>query len=86
MFYNPEARDDTIEICVNRREKSDAKAFCKLLGIGVSTWYRNLGNAEIQRHGMPPAKPKEAGGCRGVGRPASRASGAKAAKNLRRSW
>jgi len=86
MIYNPEARDDTIEICVNSREKSDAKAFCKLLGIGVSTWYRNLGNAEIQRHGMPPAPPKESRGCRGVGRPASRASGAKAAKNLRRSW
>ena len=50
MIYNPEARDDVIEICVNSREKNDAKKFCKLLGIGVSTWYRNLGNAEIQRH------------------------------------
>ena len=79
MIYNPEARDDVIEICVNSREKNDAKKFCKLLGIGVSTWYRNLGNAEIQRHGMPPGKPKEAGGCRGVGRPANRAGGAKGA-------
>ena len=68
MIYNPEARDDTIEICVNSREKRDAKEFCKAIGIGVSTWYRNLGNAEMQRHGKPPAKPKEAGGCRGAGR------------------
>jgi hypothetical protein len=33
----------------------------------------------LQRHGMPPGKPKESGGCRGVGRPASRAGGAKGA-------
>jgi hypothetical protein len=79
MFYNPEARIDTIEVCVNEAEKNAAKALCKALGIGVSTWYRNLGNAELQRHGMPPGKPKESGGCRGVGRPASRAGGAKGA-------
>jgi hypothetical protein len=79
MIYNPEARDDTIEICVNSKEKSDAKKHCKALGIAVSTWYRNLGNTELQRHGMPPAKPREAGGCRGVGRPANRAGGAKGA-------
>ena len=79
MFYNPEARVDTIEICVNEAEKNAAKALCKALGIGVSTWYRNLGNAELQRHGTPPGKPKESGACRGVGRPASRAGGAKGA-------
>lgn len=75
MIYNPEARDDTIEICVNSKEKSDAKTFCKMLGIGVSTWYRNLGNAEMQRHGMPSAAPKESRGCPGRGRLASRPRG-----------
>jgi hypothetical protein len=77
MFYNPDARIETIEICVNHSEKSAAKALCKALGIGVSAWYRGLGNAELQRHGTPPAKPKESRHCRGVGRPASRAGGAK---------
>jgi hypothetical protein len=77
MFYNPEARVDTIEICVNEAEKNAAKALCKALGIGVSTWYRNLGNAELQRHGKPPSRPKESGHCRGVGRPASRAGSGK---------
>jgi hypothetical protein len=79
MFYNPEARYDTIEICVNPQEKSDAKAHCKALGIGLSTWYRGLGNAELQRHGKSASHPKESRHCPGVGRPANRAGGAKGA-------
>jgi hypothetical protein len=92
MLYNPaisdddEPRDLTIEICVSPTEKATTKAFCKALGVGVSTWYRNLANAEMQRHGKPPAHPKESRGCRGPGRTASRAGGAKGARNMRRSW
>ena len=74
---NHAARTTTIEILVNDTEKNAAKALCKTLGIGLSTWYRGLGNAEVQRHGMPPSPPKESRHCRGVGRPASRAGGPK---------
>lgn len=75
MFYNPDARLDTIEVCVSPTEKSAAKALCKSLGIGVSTWYRNLGNAELQRHGTGGTRAAEPRHCPGRGRPASRARG-----------
>jgi len=81
---NHAARTTTIEILVNDEEKTAAKTLCKALGIGLSTWYRGLGNAAVQQHGMPPARPKESRHCRGVGRPANRACGAKggARRNL----
>lgn len=75
MFYNPEARTTTIEILVNDSEKTAAKALCKALGIGLSTWYRGLGNAEIKRHGKSASHLKESRHCPGVGQPASRAGG-----------
>jgi hypothetical protein len=66
-------RINNIEVCLNDEEKGGAIALCKVLGIGLSTWYRGLGNEEIQRHRTPPAPPRESRGCRGA-RPASRAS------------
>lgn len=86
MLYNPEARTDIVEVCVNTIEKSEAKAHCKAIGIGLSAWYRSLGNAELQRHRNGAPAPKESRGCPGAGRLATRASGAKGAKNMRRSW
>lgn len=81
---NHAARTTTIEVLVNDEEKSAATALCKALGIGLSTWYRGLGNVAVQQHRMPPAPPRESRHCRGVGRPASRAGGAKggARRNL----
>jgi hypothetical protein len=76
---NHAARTTTIEILVNDSEKNAAKALCKALGIGLSTWYRGLGNAELQRHGKSVSHPKESRHCPGVGRPANRAGGAKGA-------
>jgi hypothetical protein len=77
---NHAARTIPIEVLLNDEEKSAAKALCKNLGIGLSTWYRGLGNAEVQRNGKPPAPPKESRGCRGVGRPASRGRGVSSAR------
>lgn len=74
---NHAARTTTIEVLVNDAEKSGAAELCKTLGIGLSTWYRGLGNAEVRRHGMPPAAPKESRGCPGPGRQACRPRGAK---------
>ena len=70
---NKNARYITAEVLLNEQEKRSAVAVCKDLGIGLSTWYRGLGNAAIRTHGMPPAPPKESRGCRGS-RPANRAS------------
>lgn len=77
---NQAARTTTIEILVNDDEKSAAKALCKTLGIGLSTWYRGLGNAAVQQHRSPPARPTESRHCRGAGRVANRASGPKGAR------
>lgn len=70
---NKNARYITAEVLLNEQEKHGAAAVCKDLGIGLSTWYRGLGNAAVRAHGMPPAPPRESRACRG-GRPASRAS------------
>lgn len=69
---NPKTRFITVEVLLNEQEKRGAAAVCKDLGIGLSTWYRGLGNAATRAHGKPPAPPKESRGCRGM-RPASRA-------------
>lgn len=74
---NHAARTTTIEVLVNEDEKNAAKALAKAFGMGLSTWYRGLGNAAVQQHRMPPAPPRESRNCRGVGRPANRAGGAK---------
>lgn len=81
---NHAARTTTIEILVNDAEKNAAKDLCKKLGIGLSTWYRGLGNAEVQRNGKPPMHQKESRACPGVGRPACRGRNVKggARRNL----
>lgn len=83
---NPAARNTTIEVLVNDTEKSAAAALCKELGIGLSTWYRGLGNAAVQQHRKPLPLPGESRGCRGPGRIASRASAVKGAVSGRRTF
>ena len=72
---NPNARYITAEVLLNDEEKESALAVCRALGIGLSTWYRALGNEAVRTHRSPPAPPKEPGGCRGIGKPASRGAG-----------
>lgn len=71
---NTNARVETAEVCLNPEEKTAHKALAKVFGKGLSTWYRDLGNAELRRHGTSPARATESRGCRGPGRPANRAS------------
>lgn len=73
---NQNARHITAEVLLNEEEKRNAVAVCKALGIGLSTWYRGLGNAAVSTHGKRPRPPAESRLCRGVGKAASRASGA----------
>lgn len=75
---NPNARYITAEVLLSDQEKRRAVEVCKDLGIGLSTWYRGLGNAAARAHGMPPAPPKESRHCRGQHTPASRAKPAMA--------
>lgn len=73
---NENTRYITAEVLLNEDEKRDAVAVCRALGIGLSTWYRGLGIAAVRTHSMRPKPPAESRLCRGVGKPASRASGA----------
>lgn len=75
MSLNLNARTIPVEVLLNDDEKSQAKAFCKTLGLGLSAWYRSLGNEAIRRHGTGPATGKESRHCPGPGRPAARARG-----------
>jgi hypothetical protein len=52
-------------------------ALSKLLGISKSALNRSLINSAVRTHGMAPPPGRESRVCRGVGRPASRAGGAK---------
>lgn len=81
MSFNPNARTVPVEVLLNDEEKSQAKAFCKTLGLGLSAWYRSLGNEAIRRHGTGPAVSKESRHCPGRGRMASRAG---SVNNVRR--
>lgn len=75
MSLNPETRTECVEVIANIGEKASWRDHCREIGIPVSTWLRGLGNTEVQRHGKPPAPPKESRACRGGGKIASRASG-----------
>lgn len=71
---NPNTRHHCIEMLINDNELSGLNTICTALGVAKSVFLRSLMNAQVQRHGMPPAPPKESRHCRGVARPASRAS------------
>ena len=86
MSLNPDVRTEVLETLLNPKEMGNFTALSKLLGISKSALNRCLINNAVQTHGIAPPPLKESRGCRGVGRPASRAGGSKGAKNLRRSW
>lgn len=79
MSLNPATRTETVEVLFNPEELAGLDSIRKLFGIGRSTFLRGLSNSVVGAHGKPPDRPKESRGCRGVGRPASRAGSAKGA-------
>lgn len=69
---NEKARIATVEVLLNPEEVSRLDMLRG--GLGRSPYFRSLMHAAARTHGMPPAGPKESRHCRGLGRPASRAS------------
>jgi hypothetical protein len=77
MSLNPNVRTEVLETLLNPMELSGFAALSKLLGLSKSALNRSLINSAVQSHGMAPPPSRESRGCRGVGRPASRAGGPK---------
>lgn len=78
-MFHAALEDDTrinrVEVLVSDKEKRSAKEVARAAGLGLSAWYRSLGNEAIRRHGTGPASTKESRHCPGPGRPAARARG-----------
>lgn len=70
---NHNARTFCLETLLNESELSGFEALAQMLGVPKSTLNRSLINREVRCHGSPPVPPRESRGCRGPGRPASRA-------------
>ena len=79
MSLNPAVRTEVLETLLNPAEMTGFTALSKLLGISKSALNRSLINSAVRTHGMAPPPGRESRGCRGIGRPASRAGGAKGA-------
>lgn len=80
-MYTTTARHHTVEVLINDAELSLLDQIRG--GLGRSPFFRNLMHGAAQSHGKPPYPPKESRACRGVGRPASRASFGVASRPLR---
>lgn len=78
-MYHAAFDDDTrihrVEVLVSTSEKSKAKEVAAAAGLGLSAWFRTLGNEAVRRHGSGPVPGKESRHCPGRGRPAARARG-----------
>lgn len=78
MFHAAQ-HDDTrihrVEVLVSTTEKSNHKEVAAAAGLGLSAWFRTLGNEAVRRHGSGPVTGKESRHCPGRGRPAARARG-----------
>lgn len=84
MSLNPNVRTEVLETLLNPKEMGGFSTLCKLLGVSKSAYNRSLINTAVQTHGMAPPPVRESRGCRGVGRPASRACAGRGATNMRR--
>jgi len=82
MSLNPAVRTECLETLLNPAEMNGFTALSKLLGLSKSALNRSLINSAVRTHGMAPPPSRESRGCRGPGRPASRASGVSARRNL----
>ena len=85
MSLNPDVRTEVLETLLSPKEMNGLTVLSKLLGVPKSTLSRSLINKEVERHGTAPPSIQESRRCPGAGRPASRANGAKGARNMRRS-
>lgn len=65
------ARHITVEVLINEAELSLLDQIRG--GLGRSPFFRHLMHGAASSHGKPPSPPKESRGCRGMGKPASRA-------------
>jgi hypothetical protein len=70
---NPNTRTKCIETMANAAEHQSYLIRSASLGMGVSTWLRWLGNADVRRHGSEAPPARESRKCPGIGKPASRA-------------
>jgi hypothetical protein len=84
MSLNPNVRTEVLETLLNPEELSGFTALSKLLGISKSALNRCLINNAVRTNGIAPPPSRESRGCRGVGRPANRASGGKGLSSARR--
>lgn len=78
MFHaaiDDQTRINRVEVLVSDTEKRSAKEVAKAAGLGLSAWYRTLGNEAVRRHGSGPVPSRESRHCPGIGRPAARARG-----------
>lgn len=78
MFHaaiDDQTRINRVEVLVSDTEKRSAKEVARAAGLGLSAWYRTLGNEAIRRHGSGPVPGRESRHCPGIGRPAARARG-----------
>ena len=79
---NHAARIKPIEVLLNDDEVSILDQIRG--GLGRSPFFRDLMHKAALTHVKAPTRPKESRHCPGVGRPASRASGAKGSMRRRR--
>lgn len=70
---NKNARTLCLETLLNDSELSGLEKVAQMLGIPKSTLNRGWINERVQQHLMGPPPVRESRGCRGAGRPASRA-------------
>lgn len=80
MSLNPATRTAVVEVLFNPGELSALDRIRN--GMARSTFLRALSNNVAHGNGKAPPPVKESRGCRGIGRPASRASGVNVRRNL----
>lgn len=82
MSLNPKTRTECVEVLMNPAELSGLDRVCQAFGMARSTFLRGLSNNAVRMHGTTAPPSRESRGCRGPGRPASRARGVMARRNL----
>lgn len=82
MSLNPAVRTECLETLLNPAEMTGFTALSQLLGLSKSALNRSLINSAVRTHGMGQPPGRESRGCRGPGRPACRARGVTARRNL----
>ena len=82
MSINPNTRTATVEVLMNAAELEGLDRVRQMFGMDRSPFLRFLTNNAVRTHSTTPPPFRESRGCRGPGRPASRARGVSARRNL----